>query len=146
MTAMQQALLAAAGAGVVTLSGASGPGIFDSDGSNAIALLIVNSDGTTDKEEGGGNVTQINSADDWLRPTSLAPGPHRVRFTLQSGDTPNGGNASGSLGSWLALTSGRSIGYNATSSTLRGTILVEIDDGHGNVLASAEYELEARIV
>lgn len=145
MTAMQQALLAGAGAGVVTLSGASGPGIVDADGSNALALLIVNSDGTTDKDEGG-SVTQINSADDWLRPTSIAPGPHRVRFTLQSGDTPNSGNSSGSLGSWLALTSGRSIGYNATSSTLSGTILVEIDDGNGNVLASATYDIEARIV
>lgn len=146
MTAMQQALLAGAGAGVVTLTGATGGSqIFDSNGTNAIALLIANSDGTTDKDEGG-SVTQINSADDWLRPTSLAPGPHRVRFTLQSGDTPNGGNSSGSLGSWLALTSGRSIGYDATSSTLSGTILVEIDDGHGNVLDSAEYDIEARIV
>lgn len=93
-------MLLASATGTVTVSGEN---ISDADisGGSASAGVRFNSDGTVDQLQGG-VASQIDSDTDWVRPEALAPGAYQVRATLVSGDTP-----SGSLGSWLDLTSNR---------------------------------------
>lgn len=128
--------------GVVTVSGAT---ILHtvSDPNNAFAIVIVRADGTIDRDEGG-SVTQLSASTDWIIPNSEASGDFEVRFTLQSGDTPNTGNSS--TGSWLALSSDRSIGYSqGVVGTSSGVILVEIRYLSGAAIDSGEYDITAQV-
>lgn len=56
--------------------------------------------------ESDGDIITVGSftvdAGDWISPKSAAPGSYEIRATLNSGDTPTG-----TLGSWLALSSNR---------------------------------------
>jgi hypothetical protein len=65
---------------------------------NASASIEFQSDGDII------TVGDLGSVDegDWISPKASAPGSYEIRATLVSGDTP-----SGTLGSWLALTSNR---------------------------------------
>ena len=114
--------------------------ITDTGVGSAVAGIRINSDGTTD-ENVGGSFSQINAASDWVIPNGVAPGSYRVRATLQSGTTPT---TNPGLGTWLALTSNREWRNTAgTSEVVTSTLLIEIDDGAGNVQASGTYTIEA---
>ena len=65
---------------------------------NALASISFESDGDIITVGDLGTVDE----GDWINPKASAPGSYEIRATLVSGDTP-----SGTLGSWLALTSNR---------------------------------------
>ena len=76
---------------------------------------------------------------DWITPKANAPSDYEARATLDSGDTPTG-----TLGSWLALTSNRA--WSLTQSTVgnkQAILTIEIRKGSGATLASATITLEA---
>ena len=102
-------------------------------GTDANATYSVNSDGT---------VTDTGFIENWVTPTSAAPGSYEVRATKNSGDTP-GGSA---LGTWLALSSSRTWTLNALftgSPSVAGcSLTVEIRLG-ATVLSTATISLSA---
>lgn len=103
------------------------------DPADASVTYEVNSDGTVTPP-----VTQ-----NWWR-AGVTPGigsGYEVRATLQSGTTP-----SGTLGSWLALSSSRAWTLTRTSQgTNTAELLVEIRATSGTVLASAVITLQATV-
>ena len=76
---------------------------------------------------------------DWVTPKASAPGTYEARATLDSGDTPTG-----TLNTWLALTSNRA--WSLTQSTVgsqQAELTIEIRKGSGSALASATITLYA---
>jgi hypothetical protein len=102
------------------------------------ATYTLESDGdvisaTTD----GGSVDE----GDWIAPKANAPSDYECRVTLDSGDTPT----TGTLNSWLALTSDRSwtLSVIASGNSAQCSLTVEIRKGSGPALASATVTLYA---
>jgi hypothetical protein len=75
---------------------------------------------------------------DWVTPKASAPGTYEARATLDSGDTPTG-----TLNTWLALTSNRAWSLTqATAGSKQAILTIEIRKGSGAALASATITLE----
>jgi hypothetical protein len=79
-------------------------------------------------------------AGDWISPKASAPSDYEVRATLDSGDPPTG-----TVSSWLALTSNRSWSLTqfAAGSSKESNLTIEIRKGAGATLASAAVTLYA---
>jgi len=91
---------------------------------------------------------QIFLATDWARPTTFAPGAYQVRFTGASG-TITASTAAEDV--WHPLSSGdfqvsteRVVGAGDGSTV--GNLTIEIREGTGPVLASADYVLTATVI
>lgn len=69
--------------------------------STTYAGIWYQSGGDVYKQHGSTGNTDI---DDWIDPKTSAPGSYEIRATLASGTSPAGA----AVGSWLALTTGRS--------------------------------------
>lgn len=108
----------------------------------ATATVTFNTDGTVSGTIGG---TGSNGAtgDRWYQPTESGIGSgYWIRATLSSGLSPNNGNPG--VGTWLALSSGRTWGYTSGGGTLGtrdGTLLFEIasDSGGSTVVCSGSF-------
>jgi hypothetical protein len=126
----------------ITLTGAT---IADTDTFGSLsssAQLNVNSNGTVTADVLNDLAPPyILAADDWVVPKDVAPSDYEVRATLNSGSL-----SSGTVGSWLALTSNRSWSVSAvgSSSSQTADLTLEIRQG-ANVLASAVYSLSASV-
>jgi hypothetical protein len=129
---------------VVTLSGES-----CSDGGTAPGTVTcgfrVNSDGTIDQQEGG-LYTQVDSGTDWVIPND-ADATFHVRFTQTGYNETGSGDATatGTLNTWLALSSNRELTLDGTTAMFQDldaewTVTIEIsDDGGSTVLDSGTY-------
>lgn len=98
----------------------------------ATTNINVNTDGTLTGTDNAG--TDFSHA--WFQPTGGSPGSsYWVRFTQVSGTAPD----SGTLNTWLALSSNRSIGYSTTNGVKIGTFTIEIasDSGGTNIVAAS---------
>lgn len=139
----QGTIAAAAQGTVVTVSNAT---CTNSDAPAPVsAYYKVDADGNVYRDIGAG-YQQINSATDWIRPTTAASGTYSVRAT-QTGSTGIG-TRSGTLNTWLALSVDRiwSITRNA-SGTATWTLTIEIsDDGGSTVLDSGTVTLTADVI
>jgi len=83
----------------------------------ASASWTLESDGDIAKTGAG-----AGDIGDWIAPKGAAPGSYECRATLNSGDTP-----SGTLGSWLALTSNRTWSHTTSGpGVLTCELLIEI--------------------
>jgi hypothetical protein len=133
---------------VATLSGAGATGgaggillsdvtVFDSAGFLASAGYSLTSAGDILAISSSFGATDIG---DWASPKSLAPGSYEVRADL---DTGSGGITSGTLGTWLALTSTRTWTLERlTTGVSEATIVVQIRLS-STVLTSAKVTLYA---
>lgn len=136
---MSGALLQAASAAVtVNLDGESITKI--GVGSPQVASLRVDQDGNVYSHAG-----QIDTARDWIRPASAAPGTYEVRFTNHTGDALASSTAAEDV--WHALSGGdflltlqQSGGVGSKSATFD----VQIRIG-STIVASASYTLNAEI-
>ena len=96
----------------------NGQSIFRSSSLNATAGYRVNTSGIAEQLLG----TSYTTLETWLT-SGYTASNYEVRATLQSGTTP-----SGTLGSWLALSSSREWSLNAVvpGTTVDCTLLIEI--------------------
>jgi len=94
-----------------------------------------------------GSYAQIDTATDWIIPNSAASGPgtYHVRATLNA--SSGTATRTGTLGSWLALTSDRTWELEKTAiGTSTWDLDIEIsDDGGSTTLSTALYELTAEV-
>lgn len=126
----------------------SGATIGDTNIGDATAMLRVNSDGTTDKQEGTGAAwTPINATTDWVQPNSYSSNDHWVRFEYVSGDSVG---FTGTLNSWLQVSgvggANQSMGWSSVALDRSGVYSVQIatDSGGSNVVAGpTNYTLTA---
>lgn len=131
---------AGGGRGTVTLTNAT---ITDSGAAPARALVIINSDGTVDKREGG-TVTQINASTDWIIPNAKASGDYEAKWDLISGDAPTGATGGWTEGVWAALSSNLQVGYiTGAPGTESGVIRVSIRYNGGSVLDTGDFTCSA---
>jgi hypothetical protein len=117
----------------------SNVGVFSTGAGSQTVTYTLESDGDVMS-----NSTTFGAVDegDWVTPKSSAPGTYEARATLVSGDTPTG-----TLGTWLALTSNRSWSLTqATTGTKEAVLTIEIRKGSGSVLASATVTLYAEVI
>ena len=103
-------------------------------GITATASITFNTDGTVDIARSHGTTSQLDIYD-WVLPNSTYSGTYHIRATEQSAPTGSG-TATGTIGSWLALTSNRSFGLSDTQSagnsgTSASQYLIEISDDGG---------------
>ena len=110
--------------------------------SNPTSGYMLESDGDIQRITNG----SLSDQGDWVNPKSAAPGPYRARVTMISG-TLSGGDA---VNTWLPLTSDRVWTLTRPSppngnGTTTARFLLEIDDGAGNVLDTADITLNATI-
>lgn len=150
-----QTMLSAAGrrranqgsADVVTLSGELTQD-FQTDPADSYAYFKVDQNGNLYEYTGSSPTPSyqiVDSATDWVRPTSSAPGLYEVRVTGRTGDTFSSQTAADDT--WHSLSSGdfvlhnerTIIGNRSTSYTL------EIRYNGGSVLASGSYTLLAEV-
>lgn len=106
-------------------------GVFDSNGGSASASYRLTSTGDIEQIN---TLFGVRDIGDWISPKSGAPGTYEVRADLASGSRPI---SSGTLGSWLALTSSRT--WTLQSSDVgshEAQIVVQIRQG-STVLTSA---------
>jgi len=116
---------------------------FKAGGTNADAHLKVDNDGNMYQQKNFGGYTQIDSTNDWVRPTTSSPGLYEVRFTSLVGDTLTSSTASEDT--WWDVSSGDFIlrlrlfggGFDFASSVFD----VEIRYDGGSNLASTSYTL-----
>jgi len=90
-------------------------------------------------EPGGPYLTyqQINSGTDWIIPNAAASEDnYYIRFTHISGTAPTEVDA---LNTWLSLSSNRLVSWSSGVSSISGTVRVEIRNGAGTIVASANY-------
>jgi hypothetical protein len=131
------AAFASAGQGVIyTLSGET---VSPTGSPDQTAGIRFNSDGTVDKNENG-TYSQIDSVTDWAIPNNGATGSERVRYTSHVGDAYTSEAAAENV--YVAISGNPQ--WFLTDSTMAGpsnTATFQIDDGAGNVLASASYTL-----
>ena len=115
---------------VVTLSGEFIASF--SFGSNAQARVDIDEDGNMYRRLNGGAQQQIDSATDWLRPTTGAPGSYRVRYTNKTGVAFTF-NTIGSENVYANISpSGRSLEVTDANPAPGGVVAtfdLEIDDG-----------------
>ena len=117
------------------------------DASYSVFDLVANpaTAGASFSLENVGDVSKTTSSGstdlgDWVRPKGAAPGSYECRATLNSGVTP-----SGTLGSWLALTSTRTWGLvQSTIGSTTCVLTVEIRRGT-TVLATSTVTLNAEV-
>ena len=105
----------------------------------ANATFIINSDGTTSATT---NPSGTENTPDWAIPAFAGVGnDYEVRATVQSGSTPS----TGTVNSWLALSSNRSWSNQTNSNELRTTqLLMEIRPaGGGSTLSSGTVTITA---
>lgn len=129
---------------VITLSGSTGsPNTavdFAISTNDAEVRWFFNSDGTVDRLKlQGSDVFEIFGPAQWCNQTPV--GDYWLRFTHNAGDAANVGNSSGS---WLAMTSNLSQGWQETTNgfaTHSGSSKVEIatDSGGSNIVATGYY-------
>jgi hypothetical protein len=116
---------------------------------DAYARLKIDNNGNVYRsvDTGVASWSQIDSAADWVRPTSAAPGAYEVRYTSRTGSTLSFNTASEDT--WHPLSSGDFILYNsvtAVSGDRDSTFTVEIRDGSsGSADVSATYRLWASV-
>ena len=131
---------AGGGRGTVTLTNAT---ITDSGGAPARALVIINSDGTVDKREGG-SVSQINASTDWIIPNGKADSNYEAKWDLISGDAPTGATGGWLENDWTALSSDLQVGYiTGAPGTESGVIRVSIRYNGGSVLDTGDFTCSA---
>lgn len=139
-------LLAASlpGRNPVTLSG----GTYNAGnmGADAYSYFIVDQNGNTYKRANNDTPIQVNTTDDWIRPTSEAPGTYQVRVTNVTGDLSFWSSTSAedawytlSTSDWFVWVWDSTIGFGGKSITFD----VEIRKGTGPTLASTSYTLSA---
>lgn len=107
-------------------------------GSFTLSGYRLHSNGTVYKLGPGGGAS-ASLGYDWVTPTSNAPN-YDVRATLVSGDTP-----SGTLNSWLPLSSSRSWSLTAVADAYACTLTIEIRDAATQTIrdtASVYLEVE----
>ena len=136
--------------GVVTVSGE----IITKAGSNPVAGVRFNTDGTIDKltdVDGGTPVyAQIDSATDFIIPNvAVSKRTFHVQATLNA--ESGGGNKTGTLLSWLEISTAREWKIERPSGDGSGIsawdLDIEIsDDGGSTTLDTALFELTASIV
>jgi hypothetical protein len=116
---------------------------------DAYARLKIDNNGNVYRSVDNGvtSWSQIDTAADWVRPTSKAPGAYEVRYTGRTGSTLSFGTVSENT--WHPLSSGDFILYNsvtATSGDRDSTFTVEIRDGSsGSADVSGTYRLWASV-
>lgn len=120
--------------------------------STCYARVKVDNDGNIyeSKDTGTPSWTQIDTATDWLRPTTNAPSDYEVRFTGLTGSALNSSTAVEDT--WWPLSSGdftlvqvriAALGTGTTTSTFT----IEIRKGStGGALDSASYTLTCQIL
>ena len=118
------------------------------DPADAYARLKIDNDGRTYESEDTGSPSwsQIDSATDWIRPTSEAPADYEVRYTSLTGDALTSGTAAEDA--WHALSGGDFILVQSTTiipGDRSSTFAIEIRKGSGAVLDSASYTLTADV-
>jgi hypothetical protein len=135
----------AGGSDTVTLSGETASRIVDNP-ADAYARIKVDNDGNMYKSQDGGSTSwsQIDSTNDWVRPTTSAPGDYEVRFTSAS-NTPTSSTAAEDT--WHDLDTGDFIIYNSRTSvgTKNTNFTIEIRENGGSVLDSASYTCHAQV-
>jgi hypothetical protein len=140
MTGVLGMLLGASPApGVVTLSGGIVSDVVAAPDS-AFAGLRIDADGNVYAVASSGT-SQIDTATDWVRPTSVASGSFEVRATL------NSGSVTGTVGSWESLSTDRTWSVAAAApGTQAANVTIEIRYGSGPVLASGTYDISAQVL
>lgn len=114
-------------------------GNVSSAATTASASFSLLSDGNTTASRSGSGTNTVNG-DDWYTPITSGVGSgYSVRVTKTAGAT----NPSGTLGSWLVLSSTRTWTLTSTFGVKSCTLLVEIRQGTGAVIASGTVTLTA---
>lgn len=130
---------------VVTVSGEN---IFDfrlsPTDSNAVLKIDNNGNMYKSQDTGTRNYLLVDSATDWIRPTSFAPGDYEVRFTSAT-NTPTFSTVAENV--WRPLSSGDMIIRNTITGVgvKTTTFTVQIRKGTGAVLDSASYTIRAEV-
>jgi len=120
---------AAAPADVVTLSNHSNTAF--NFGADALAYFKVDGDGNMYQKDNAAGYVQIDVTNDWIRPTTSAPGAYRTKFSNLTGDTAFRVGW-GFEGTYYALTADRwmYVYDNTTSSGGKSiSMTYHIDDG-----------------
>jgi hypothetical protein len=123
------------------------------DPDNAYAAYKIDQDGKVYQSKTTSstpNWEQINSANDWVRPVSEAPGLWEVRYTNVTGDSPYGTLTTTNEDVWHSLsTSDWEIWQRETSPVEPGTMQtncdIELRYNGGSVLESCTLQLEAAV-
>lgn len=129
---------------VITLSGETVNAFaFMSD---ARAELELRANGNMYRETNNAGAIQIDSATDWVRPASSAPGLYETRYTNLVGDLLHAGTSSGENG-WRAVSLGTYFWVQQDSTPTAGgedsTFDIQVREGTGPVIASFQYRLIA---
>jgi hypothetical protein len=125
-----------AGGGQSTVVSFNGGSIIAFSLTTATAGVTFRDDGTVVQDKNGNTSVLEN----WAAPTQSGLGSsYEVRATLQSGTTP-----SGTLGTWLSISTNPTWSLTATSGTAKNCdLLIEVRPNGGAVLDSATYSLNA---
>lgn len=135
----------AGGSDVVTVSGQTITEINDAP-TDSYARLKIDNDGNIyqSRDNGSASWSQIDTVNDWVRPTSSAPGDYEVRFTSAS-NTPT--SSTKTENTWHNLDTGDFIIYNSITGvgTKATNFTIEIRENGGSVLDSASYTCHAQV-
>jgi len=127
------AMVAALNAVHISISDQS---LTDVGASPSFVSYSLQSDGDIETVSGVGTLNLV----DWITPVSKAPGAYEVRATLSLGDTPTG-----TLGSWVALSSTRTWSLTQTGPGVKSCeLFIEIRLGLV-ILDSATITLSAEV-
>lgn len=126
------------GGGTVTLSGET---VTDVGSSPGQAYIIVRTDGTIDKNEGG-TVTQIDSSTDWIIPNVSASTSYQFKWEQVSGDALTWANIAAST--WTPITTDIQLGYiTGAPGNEAGVFTLHVRLGTGAEIDSASYTCDA---
>jgi hypothetical protein len=118
------------------------------DPDNAYAHIKCDNDGNmySDKGTATPSWSQLDSVNDWVRPTGSAPGLYEVRYTSLTGDAVYAATTAEDV--WHSLSGGDwTIEQRRTSIGTNDSIfLIQIRYNGGSVLASNTYELECDVI
>lgn len=134
----------AGGGDVITLSGETSTAF--SFGSNATAYLRLKNNGNVYKQQNASSEVQVDTATDWVRPASSAPGSYRVMFDNETGDTTTFFVTWGTSGTYYALTSTRQMYVYDNTATAGGKSVTcdwHIDDGTTVLEENVSYTMTA---
>jgi hypothetical protein len=130
---------------VVTVSGQA---VSNTDGPGPVAAQIRFTSTGIVQRGLGGSYAQVDSATDWIIPNSASAGPgaYHIRATLNA--QTGSGTRTGTLGSWLALTSTRTWELSKpTAGIATWDLDIEIsDDGGSTTLDTGLYELTVEVL
>jgi hypothetical protein len=111
-------------------------------GNTTSGYVKITTTGNAEAYSGG----SLAATQKWYDPTTSGIGAsYWVRFTVQSGSTPNGGDYNPGLNTWLALTSDRTCGFSYLGGYDRSAVIrVEIaaDSGGTTIVSSGDYTLQ----